>query len=138
MSRALGQSGILLATGILSFVLPAVGCSREISVPPISDAATVAALTPCPDAKPELGLRCGRLSVPEDRSPAGRPAYRAERDGFSGVGYYVNRIRCSSLPAVPENRRHVRLLCGPGCRWSAIVTSCSSTSAARAGPTPLL
>jgi hypothetical protein len=55
----------LSALGTLSVVLLAIGCSREPPAPPISKGATVAALTPCPDAQPGRDLLWGRLAVPD-------------------------------------------------------------------------
>ena len=73
MRRQLSQYTAVLATGVASLVVPGVGCSREAPVPPVPTAATAPALTPCADVKPDHGLLCGRLSVPEDRSkPGGR------------------------------------------------------------------
>ena len=62
---------------------------------------------PCADAKPDHGLLCGRLSVPEDRSKPGGAAYRAERHGRPGIGDATPTG--SDIPlsqAAPATKRH--------------------------------
>jgi hypothetical protein len=71
MTRKLGHYRFLVAIGVASLVLPGVGCSREAPVRPVASTATGPALAPCADAKPDHGLLCGRLPVPEDRSKLG-------------------------------------------------------------------
>ena len=110
----------------------AVGRSREVPVPPVVNAASVPALRPCADAKPDEGLLCGRLAVPEDRSkPGGR-----------GIELSVTVVPPSATPRQPDpmfffagDPGEQATRAAPfwaGSRSSAIVTS--STSAARARP----
>ncbi len=71
--KKLGQYRRLLATGVASLAVHGLGCSPPAPVRPVATTATVPTLAPCAGAKPDHGLRCGRLSVPEDRKkPGGR------------------------------------------------------------------
>jgi hypothetical protein len=102
---------LLLATGVASLVLPGVGCSREAPVRPVADAATIPSLTPCADARPDHGLLCGRLSVPEDRSkPGGR---RIELN--------VMVVPASSTPRQPDPI--FQFAGGPGVQATSFATS---------------
>jgi hypothetical protein len=71
MTRNLSHHTVVVATGVASLILPGVGCSRETPIRPAANAATVPTLEPCADTKPDQGLLCGRLSIPEDRSKQG-------------------------------------------------------------------
>ena len=88
----LGKYRLLLATGVASLVLPGVGCSREAPVRPVANATSVPGLTPCADAKPDQGLLCGRLSVPEDRSKL----------GGRRIELSVTVVRASATPRQPD------------------------------------
>jgi pimeloyl-ACP methyl ester carboxylesterase len=73
MAKKPGRYRLFLASGFASLAVPGMGCSPEAPVRPVANATPVPALAPCANAKPDHGLLCGRLSVPEDRSkPGGR------------------------------------------------------------------
>jgi pimeloyl-ACP methyl ester carboxylesterase len=92
MRGTLSQYRRLVATGIASLVLAVMGCSLQAPVRPVANGATDIALAPCSATKPEHGLLCGRLSVPEDR----------RKSGGRHIGLNVTVLPASASPRQPD------------------------------------
>jgi pimeloyl-ACP methyl ester carboxylesterase len=91
--KKLGQYRRLLATGVASLAVHGLGCSPHAAIRPVATTATVPTFAPCAGAKPDHGLRCGRLSVPEDRSKPG---------GRRRIELSVTVVPASAAPRQPD------------------------------------